>query len=580
MIEYGLSVSLNTTPRSPVTPRPGIDMEYEHDDVDTLLNAPRKQMRSFADLLSSSSVIMDDFVGENEMSDEHERSFENEHMPPPSISPRVLFTDVVGAGRMVVRHSRSISRSSSEQEPDRGRGIRRQLNFHLAGGTVGDFHSLSPVSFKTNSLSRCDEEPQSIGECGVCYSQLPLRANHVFTLCGHLFCLRCLLKWWDNATTCPICRAEIFDADADAAEEEAAAREAARDDSSTVVDDDQEEIGNDDDENNGNETANEEDDDEVEPNTNNIINRNEGLWMRREFWNDRVDHLIESDEEEEDAANVAHHGREREHVSAVVTTTVAAAGLTATVANENQGAGDFNTSRTEARRTEAHFVNPITRINLYFHQDTQSDWSRHVSPYLDDMELQQSPHPLSDDEIKGLRENREIAMTLFARMRFRETLFHPSTQFMGRIWDGVFVHKNEWIYIMNNMLYPVSNENIMYEFVIRRDSSISPLYEVNLFGFIKNVMIQRIGEYNPGDDYDWEELHEYVFIADVFTPTDFYIYNEWDIPTNAWDIPTNAVQSYGGYHMEEGTITTQELAIPFSQVRRLYLMSAHERSDV
>ncbi len=561
MIEYGLSVSLNTTPRSPVTPRPGI--EIDNYDDDTLLNAPRKQMRSFADLMSSSlsSVIES---GESERCVEHERSLENDHMPT-SISPRILFTDVA----VVERHSHSMSRSSPSErqgEWDDGSRTRRQLNFDIHDRHLGDFHSLSPVSFKTNSLSRCDEEQQSIGECGVCYSQLPLRANHVFTLCGHLFCLRCLLKWWDNATTCPICRAEIFDADADAAEEEEAAREAARDNNLAVneVIDGQEEIAHVDE---GNETANEDDDDEVEPNTNIIINRNEGLWMRREFWNGRVDHLIETDDEE-DADDVAHHhGHEREHANSVVATT-AAATMAATVANENPGARDFNRSRTEAP-----FMNPITRIDRYLHQDTQWDWSRHISPYLDDMELQQSPHPLSDDEIKGLRENREIAMTLFARMRFRETLFHPSTQFMGRVWDGVFVHKNEWIYIMHNMWYPVSNETIMYEFVLRRNSEISPLYEVNLFGFIKNVIIQRTGDYNPGDVYDWEELHEYVFIADIFTPTDFYIHNEWDNPTNA-------VRSYGGYHMEEGTITTQELAIPFSQVRRLYLISAHERSDV
>jgi hypothetical protein len=113
----------------------------------------------------------------------------------------------------------------------------------------------------------------------------------------------------------------------------------------------------------------------------------------------------------------------------------------------------------------------------------------------------------------------------------------------------------------------------MYEFVIRRNSAISPLYEVNIFGFIKDVMIQRTDSYNSGDDYDWEELHEYVFIADVFTPTDFYIHNERILPANA-------VRYYGGYHMEGGTITTQELIIPFSQVRRLYIINGHEYSDM
>ena len=65
----------------------------------------------------------------------------------------------------------------------------------------------------------------------MCYMTLPLRANHIFTMCGHLFCVRCLLKWWDTATTCPICRAELFQHEAEpvvevAAEEEAAVEEA------------------------------------------------------------------------------------------------------------------------------------------------------------------------------------------------------------------------------------------------------------------------------------------------------------------------------------------------------------------
>lgn len=544
MIEYGLSVSLNTTPRSPVTPRPCTEITH-NDDNDMLLNAPRKP--SFADLMSSTTSV----VVEN---DENERSVENDDMPI-SISPRVLFTDA--EAEAVVRDSRSsMSRSLSEQQRDSSSNssrIRRQLNFEVDERHLGDFHSLSPVSFKTCSLSRCDEEQKSIGECGICYSELPLRANHVFTLCGHLFCLRCLLKWWDNATTCPICRAEIFDADADAAEEEEAAREAAaRDDNSAV---DEEEIDNND-ENEGNETEDEQDD-EVEPNI--IINQNEGIWMRREFWNDRIVHLIDSDEE--DATIVAvHDNSERENATAATATSATAA--IADIANTNNEPG----------RSDIPFMNPITRINRYLHQDTQWNRSRHISPYVDDMELQHTIHPLSEDEIQGLRENREIAMTLFARMRFRETLFHPSTQFTGRVWDGVFVHKNEWMYLYYAQQYPASNETIMFEFVIRRNSPISPLYEVNLFGFIKNVMIQRTGEYNPGDEYIWEELNEYVFIADVFTPTDFYIHNEWDNPANA-------VRSYGGYHMEEGTITTQELAIPFSQIRRLYRIRAHERSE-
>jgi len=65
-------------------------------------------------------------------------------------------------------------------------------------------------------------------------------------------------------------------------------------------------------------------------------------------------------------------------------------------------------------------------------------------------------------------------------------------------------------------------------------------------------------------DYDWENHSEYVFVADVFTPTDFFVYE-------------GGYQSYGGYDMTEGTITTQQISIPFSHVRRLYRITPNDR---
>lgn len=53
------------------------------------------------------------------------------------------------------------------------------------------------------------EEP--FGECGVCYSDLPARTNHVATICGHLFCVRCFLKWHLSSTTCPMCRKKLYE---------------------------------------------------------------------------------------------------------------------------------------------------------------------------------------------------------------------------------------------------------------------------------------------------------------------------------------------------------------------------------
>ena len=69
--------------------------------------------------------------------------------------------------------------------------------------------SLSPISFY-------NDEFESVGECGVCYEKLPMRSNHIFTICGHLFCVKCLLNWNNNSSTCPLCREKLYDNLADA----------------------------------------------------------------------------------------------------------------------------------------------------------------------------------------------------------------------------------------------------------------------------------------------------------------------------------------------------------------------------
>ena len=51
---------------------------------------------------------------------------------------------------------------------------------------------------------------QCIGDCAVCYTQLLPRANHAFTECGHLFCIKCLLTWHEQSSTCPMCREKLY----------------------------------------------------------------------------------------------------------------------------------------------------------------------------------------------------------------------------------------------------------------------------------------------------------------------------------------------------------------------------------
>jgi hypothetical protein len=54
-----------------------------------------------------------------------------------------------------------------------------------------------------------------IGECGVCGDGLISGRNQVYTMCEHLFCISCLLKWCKqckehDVPTCPLCRDPLY----------------------------------------------------------------------------------------------------------------------------------------------------------------------------------------------------------------------------------------------------------------------------------------------------------------------------------------------------------------------------------
>ena len=492
MVEYGLTVSLNNSPR---TPNP--DLELDCVDFDALIGggAPRKQSRTTEEEEQSVSISV-------------------------SISPRVLFSD-----------------SSTFRHRDYPRQRLDFSSFDLAA-------ELSPVSFTGSSSAilsasfqptmasathAADDCHCSVGDCSVCYSRLPLRANHIFTMCGHLFCVKCLLKWWDNATTCPICRAEIFEQEEedDHADVNDAAVEVDGPDAEEYADDES-------DSENGNDEPNGSDAYSPPPAFEDAVQEyNDNIRNQIYLYNNSID----SDSSDDEAV---------EH------------------ANQNADSG-MNTQNQN-----------VTLINRYMHQDNEYIWSsRQASWVIADPHYDDTVYNLLTTELHGLRENREIAMTLFARMRFRETMFEANTIFLGGVWSGMWIHKNKWVNITESHRRSLgSDTSIMYEFVIRRGSELSPRIEASVFGFIKDVTIQQtVVEYDDehvGNDHDWENTVEYAFVADVFTPTDFFIHGTWDDPRWQW-------RSYGGYDMIDGTITTQQITISFSQIRRLYSISARER---
>jgi hypothetical protein len=108
------------------------------------------------------------------------RTTDDDSADVESISPRVLFPE-----------------HQQQQMNDRITTVRRRLDFST--------EELSPIIASSSS------SPPSVGICNICYDSLPVGANHVFTMCGHLYCVKCFLTWWDSSITCPMCRAKLLD---------------------------------------------------------------------------------------------------------------------------------------------------------------------------------------------------------------------------------------------------------------------------------------------------------------------------------------------------------------------------------
>lgn len=158
-IESGLSVSVESSPRTPIMASAGVGG-----------GAPLKKV-----IQNWRRAIMPPRTDDDDSTDVE------------SISPRVLLF-------------------AEQQMNERNTAVRRRLDFSA--------EELSPIIASSSSSA-----PPSVGDCCICYDSLPLRSNHVFTICGHLYCVKCFLTWWDTAINCPMCRANLFDTTvADAAE--------------------------------------------------------------------------------------------------------------------------------------------------------------------------------------------------------------------------------------------------------------------------------------------------------------------------------------------------------------------------
>jgi hypothetical protein len=75
-------------------------------------------------------------------------------------------------------------------------------------------HGARDVLYTDDDMSPFSLSPEyneSVGDCGICYKKLPLQSNHIFTVCGHLFCVKCLFNWNNTSSTCPMCRKILYE---------------------------------------------------------------------------------------------------------------------------------------------------------------------------------------------------------------------------------------------------------------------------------------------------------------------------------------------------------------------------------
>ena len=193
--DRGLSVSVESSPRSPqsVNPNP--------------IQEPSYRLRSMAIILG------------RELTESERKIYR-------------AMDAAMDAADAAAEESNSVSpRSPQPQSRHQLLSVARRLDFSSIAlqeeEEEEEEEEVSPISHATLSVASWEcavafpiwndgtelelkKTESSVGECNVCYEALPARSNHVFTVCGHLFCVKCLLRWWDTSSSCPMCRAEIL----------------------------------------------------------------------------------------------------------------------------------------------------------------------------------------------------------------------------------------------------------------------------------------------------------------------------------------------------------------------------------
>ena len=295
--------------------------------------------------------------------------------------------------------------------------------------------------------------------CSVCYDILPKEANRVYTVCGHLFCVKCILNWSEQQNSCPLCRRALIEFAADNHEDDHDDGESIYDGIPNLVDD---------------------------PDPENIDNNNVVPELI-----DNNDHDDDDDHDHDDELidNNFYDNIDNNRIITYI----------------NEFRYYENIYNTRVNPDNNVVDQPIARpmLDQYLYDDDGILW-RGIAEEDDEI------IPLSGMEIYHLNLSRNIARN--AIRNYMHNLYLFSTfEFNGRIMHS-FIRKSQYL---QRPMHIIGRGNF-YEFVLKATDTMS---ETNIFGFISNITL--LGVENANRDFrhpTWGSTHEYSFTVEFFDP--------------------------------------------------------------